>query len=109
MVPVKIDYSDRTPVVGFARPLPWAPSFVFPVFQIYDVHVVQDVSPDDTVRFFRPIALGEEFFAITEPNSIWARTAEPAIYAIWLPDQSVIAAPRSSLGKRLAPWTGDRK
>lgn len=91
------EVSNLIPIVGFARPIPWPPSFLFPVFRVKGVAVAQYISALHIVEGFAPIAIDETFVQLScEPSTIQVDATSP-IYAVWLPDQTIVAADPTAL------------
>ncbi len=91
------DVSNLIPIVGFARPIPWAPSFLFPVFRVDGVAVAQSITALHIVEGFTPIAIDETFVQLScEPSTVQVDATSP-IYALWLPDQTIVAADPTAL------------
>lgn len=90
-------FPNAAAIVGFVRPVPWAPSFVFPVFSVNGICVTQVISSDHVVIGFTPIAIEENFVRLVQPSPKIDIYGLPAMYAVHLPNKSIVVADRISL------------
>lgn len=88
-------------LMGYVNPLGMIPSFLLPVFESNGELLLQESTPNETIKSFYPFDRGE-FGEIGDLNlKLWARPGDETIYAFVFPSGALAVGSRQDVAGRL--------